>query len=151
MKKDIIICILVILLLGLGGYLVYDKLIEKKESTNQVVETSVENQTVDTKSDISKFVGTYTGDKGTDSFTINEDGTYTFKKAETSQYGVENKFSDGIVVTNDVYVVIVELYNKYVELTPVPHAYYFVINGDSLKLINDNKEFYITDSNIFSK
>ena len=40
MKKNIIICILVILVLGLCGYLVYDKLNDKKESTNTAVESN---------------------------------------------------------------------------------------------------------------
>ena len=40
MNKNIVISILLVIILCLGGYLVYDKLIDKKEDTNQVIENS---------------------------------------------------------------------------------------------------------------
>ena len=40
MGKNIVISILLVIILCLGGYLVYDKIIDKKDNTNQVVENS---------------------------------------------------------------------------------------------------------------
>ena len=40
MGKNIVISVLLVIVLCLGGYLVYDKIIDKKEDTNQVIENS---------------------------------------------------------------------------------------------------------------
>jgi len=47
MGKNIVISVLLVIVLCLGGYLVYDKMFDKKEDTNQVVE----NDNTETKSD----------------------------------------------------------------------------------------------------
>ena len=51
MKKNIVIIILTILVLGLGGYLVYDKVIDKEETSikEEIQKDSTNDVTIDQK------------------------------------------------------------------------------------------------------
>jgi len=153
--KNVIITILAILVLGLGGYLVYDKVVNNNksevsnnENTNEVLEDQVNNDT-NNSNIISKYVGTYVGEKGKDYITIKEDGTYEFVKAYTLDGYTENRHSKGLVVSNGIYIALVEFYDTYPnEMAPLLKSYHFYINDSKLEFFGEKG---ITDSIYFIK
>ena len=131
--KNVIITILAILVLGMGGYLVYDK-VNTKDDNEIKVESTNNNKTentdvVKTNDFDSKYVGTYKGEKGNDLIIISEDGTYKFVKSYTDAKGnVETKESNGLVISNGVYIALVEFYDTYpTEIAPLLNSYHFYV------------------------
>lgn len=154
--KNTIIIILSLLVIGLGSFLIFDKVLNKEESkTIESNNPATDNQTIqevtqteskcESKID-SKYVGTYVGEKGKDKIVINEDGTYNFTRTSS----VETKASSGLVVTNGVYLALVEVFDKYDESNwsaPAPVTYYFIVNGNTLKSLNQSA----SESPVFNK
>ena len=151
MKKNVVIVILLILVLGMGGYLVYDKVIDKDVDKKENNTEKVENSNIDSNENncisVEKYIGTYIGENGTDSIIIKSDGTYEFERTLTDNVLTENKNSKGLVISNGVYLALVEFYDTYSEDSPYLNSYYFYIDGKNLKLFGDKT----TDSTIFIK
>ena len=141
--KNIVITILAVLVLGLGGNT------NEIENNNENINNTVDNK--ENNNFISKYVGTYVGEKGTDSLTIKEDGTYEFILTGTSDGFTENHYSNGLVVSNGVYIALVEFYDTYpTEIAPLLDSYHFYINekDSKLELFDENGT---TDSIYFIK
>lgn len=96
---------------------------------------------------VEKYKVTYIGDNVTDSININSYGSYEFVKAMSDAGFTENKNSKGLVISNGVYLALVEFYDTYSEDSPYLNSYYFYIDGKNLKLFGDK----ISDSTIFIK
>ena len=167
MKKNIIIIILSILVLGLGGYLVYGIAVDNDDNSGKIqdnvdaIDTEEKEESVDNSKteqngiitnsmSVSKYAGTYKGEKGTDSIIINEDGTYEFVRAYTDVTGhTETTNSKGLVISNGVYIALVEFYDSYPkETAPLLNSYHFYIDGSSLNLF---EQVGTTDSINFTK
>ena len=154
--KNTIIIILSLLVIGLGSYFIFDKVINKEDSkTIENNSTATDNQAIqevtqtETKCELkidAAYVGTYVGEKGKDEIVINEDGTYNFRRTS----GEETRASGGLVVTNGVYLALVEVFDKYDESNwsaPDPVTYYFIVNGNTLKSLNQSA----SESIVFTK
>ena len=55
MKKNIVITILVVLVLGLGCFIIYDKVIDKKDKNENLVEEKIENKDEEKNDKITEF------------------------------------------------------------------------------------------------
>lgn len=83
--KNTIIAILVVLVLGLGGYLVYDKVIDKNK---EEIKNEDDNKIFD--------------DLDSEEITVEElVGTYTWEKNYTNTYGNEYKYKITLVLNLD--------------------------------------------------
>ena len=154
--KNTIIVILSVLVIGLGSFLIFDKVINKEESktiensstnaNNQITNESTQTNTNCEPIIDAAYIGTYVGEKGKDKIVINEDGTYNFTRTSS----VETRASSGLVVTNGVYLALVEMYDTYDEnnfAAPNPVTYYFVVSGNTLKSLDSNA----SESIVFTK
>ena len=153
--KNTIILILSLLVIGLGSYVIFDKVISKDKAENSVIEatTNCNSSQQSTQNAVecefkidSKYVGTYVGEKGKDEIVIKGDGTYSFKRISS----IETRGSGGLAVTNGVFLALVEMYDTYDEnnfATPDPVTYYFVVSGNTLKSLNSSA----SESIVFTK
>ena len=117
MKKNIFIIILAILVLGLGGYLVYDKVIDK-DVKEEVKEESGKQEEENKEITLDDLYGTYTWEKSYGSGTnmkykvtlvLNSDGT----AAHDASTGLEHEATRGSYVYKDGKIIYTREYFNY--------------------------------------
>ena len=119
MKKNIFIIILAILVLGLGGYLVYDKVLDKNVK-EEVKEESVKQEEENKEITLESLYGTYTWEKKhiTDSgneldlkikLVLNSDGSATYNASN----GYEEEATKGSFIYENGKVIYTREYYNY--------------------------------------
>jgi len=148
MKKNVVIIILSILVLGLGGYLVYDKVLEKEETNvNNKNEEEIVEQQYD-EITIEELLGTYTWVKNrTDehgnqidlkiTLVLNSDGTATYDASDGYSY----EATKGSYVYEDGQIIYTRKNYNYRDESNT------VVNGDVYEENNQNEVFIVVDEN----
>lgn len=115
MKKNIVIIILSVVILGLGGYLVYDKVLsdDNKESNNKVEESNneelIENKQEENKEKVNKTETQVLQFYPSSIAIVNNGEVYVNVSGSTPE--IDNLYGDG------TYQTLIATRNKYVEYT----------------------------------
>lgn len=148
-----LIILLVLLVLGLTGYIVYDKVLSKEEIPTEEKNEEVIEKEETTTDTFETLVGTYTYSEGTLTATLvlNSDGTATYNTEDTHGGSIkaEGKWSIGVGTTDNQKLIYItnELCKPYLisdnseKLCDYPncqplHILYQYIDGNNSKIMD---------------